>query len=348
MTGRSRDNSQRFLFGDSPIERALTIVDTIEPDAAEVALASSLPAGLRPGTSSWSFPGWRGMIYAPNASPTDLARFGLAAYARHAWMRTVGLDRTFYALISIREAADLAALVPDGFRFLIKAHQSVTRPDADGRGTTFGDTGRLRDSGIANARFLDAAYARDTIVAPSVEGFGDRIGPILFQFPPLEMGPGSRVGGIERFLDLLETFLGGLPRGPLYAMEMRQREFFLGSVAQRFAAVLREHRIVHSFAVHPTLPTAAGQARIMASHGWAIASQPALVVRWLLGHGQGYDEAKTRYEPFDRIVDPDPGTRSEVWALIQAAVEANVPSWVIANNKAEGSAPLTLRSLLCR
>ena len=32
-------------------------------------------------------------------------------------------------------------------------------------------------------------------------------------------------------------------------------------------------------------------------------TMPALLVRWMLHPGRRYDEAKTRYQPFDRIVD---------------------------------------------
>ena len=35
----------------------------------------------------------------------------------------------------------------------------------------------------------------------------------------------------------------------------------------------------------------------------------ALVVRWNLHRGFLYQEAKQRYEPFDRLVDEDPQTR---------------------------------------
>src|SRR5512143_109764 len=65
-------------------------------DAART-LAARLPADVRLGTSSWSFPGWRGIVWDRDASPALLAREGLAAYARHPLLRTVGLDRTYYA-----------------------------------------------------------------------------------------------------------------------------------------------------------------------------------------------------------------------------------------------------------
>jgi hypothetical protein len=58
-----------------------------------------------------------------------------------------------------------------------------------------------------------------------------------------------------------------------------------------------------------------------------------------------YDEARTRYAPFDRLLDPDIPTRGTLAHLIHVAIKSGQPSYVIANNKAEGSAPLTLIEL---
>jgi hypothetical protein len=66
-----------------------------------------------------------------------------------------------------------------------------------------------------------------------------------------------------------------------------------------------------------------------------------LVVRWSLHAGLRYDEARKRYAPFDRLIDADIATRGTLAHLIQVAVRSGQPAYVIANNKAEGSAPLS-------
>ena len=76
-----------------------------------------LPTDLRLGTSSWSFPGWTGLVYAREAGPEMLARQGLPAYARHPLLRTVGVDRTFYGPVPAETFAAWAAAVPEDFRF---------------------------------------------------------------------------------------------------------------------------------------------------------------------------------------------------------------------------------------
>jgi hypothetical protein len=70
--------------------------------------------------------------------------------------------------------------------------------------------------------------------------------------------------------------------------------------------------------------------------------QPVLIVRWMLGHGQEYGAAKERYRHFDRLVDEDPRTRELIARTVLDAALAERDSYVIANNKAEGSAPLTV------
>jgi hypothetical protein len=60
---------------------------------------------------------------------------------------------------------------------------------------------------------------------------------------------------------------------------------------------------------------------------------------------QEYEAARERYFPFDRIVDPDPVDRGLVAELIATILARGNEAIVIANNKAEGCAPLTLFGL---
>src|SRR5688572_19854352 len=62
-----------------------------------VELARQLPRELYLGTSSWFFPGWQGLVWDRAASEATLARHGLRAYAKHPLLRTVCIDRSFYA-----------------------------------------------------------------------------------------------------------------------------------------------------------------------------------------------------------------------------------------------------------
>jgi hypothetical protein len=70
------------------------------------------------------------------------------------------------------------------------------------------------------------------------------------------------------------------------------------------------------------------------------------VVRWNLRAGFTYEQAKARYYPFDRLVDEDPATRAALTGLSLRALDEGQTAFVVFyNNKAEGSAPLTVAKL---
>jgi hypothetical protein len=107
------------------------------------------------------------------------------------------------------------------------------------------------------------------------------------------------------------------------------------------AAALHHGGAVPSLAHHPRLPPLPVQRELFEQQP---ASGP-LVIRWLLRHNRGYDEARERYGPFDRLAEPDPDTRAVIAALISAALAEGREVFVIVNNKAEGSSPLGLIAL---
>ena len=300
---------------------------TVEPantDQTVRTLAARLGPRLRLGTSSWSFPGWAGLVYAERATKPSLSRDGLSAYARHPLLRTVGVDSGFYAPLDARRLARYAAQVPADFRFLVKAPAAVTdrfRRDAQGRARQ------------PNPGFLTARVALEQAVDPYLAGLGDRAGVLLFQFPPL----GRQVTDNPRqFAEELYRFLRRLPAGPVYAVELRDAELLTPDLA----AALHHGNATAGLAGHPRLPDLAVQRDLFEGsvHG-------PLVVRWLLRRNRGYGEARDRYFPFDRLAEPDPDTRDAVADLIRAALADGRDVFIIVNNKAEGSSPLTLIEL---
>jgi uncharacterized protein YecE (DUF72 family) len=320
------------------------------PPAAVCALAERLPAHVRLGTSSWAYPGWRGIVFGARAPAAALARDGLAAYAAWPLFGTVGLDRSFYATPSVAEYAALGSLVPPGFLFTVKGDQRCTRPDMDASGSTLGSTTALQGRGIANPLFLDAGFIRDAVLAPAVEGLGALLGPVVLQFPHLDLSARGRLGGADAFLERLAECLAAL-RGlqcagaPLtLAVEVRNRELLRGAHARAYVAALREAEAVHCHVQHPTMPGVTDQERALTEAGGGIARARAVVVRWMLPAGTTYEAAAEALEPYDRLQAPDDAVRSEVAALLRQASPAR-PGFAVINNKAEGSAALSVTAL---
>jgi hypothetical protein len=73
--------------------------------------------------------------------------------------------------------------------------------------------------------------------------------------------------------------------------------------------------------------------------------QPFGVVRLLMPPKTHYDERKREFAPFDKLQDVDPARRADTLSVIVEALGRGLETWVLVNNKAEGSSPLTIRAL---
>ncbi|MFI4999036.1 MAG: DUF72 domain-containing protein [Reyranellales bacterium] len=306
--------------------------DVLPASSSPLLRAPVLPAEIRLGTSSWFFPGWRGLVYEGVHPQPTLSRKGLAAYAQIPLLRTVSLDRTFYAPISAVEYARYAHQVPDDFSFVVKAPALVcdaVMRDEQGRGK------------VANPHFLDAAIAAREFVVPCLEGLGVKAGPLVFQVSPL---PRGLVEEAASLIDRLAAFFAALPaelgkHRPLYALELRNSEL----LTPRLMRMLASAGVRYCVGLHDRMPEVERQeAALKALDG----DRPGdLVVRWNLHRGFLYQAAKQRYEPFDRLIDEDPETRRTLARMVVGTYKARRKVWVTANNKAEGSAPLSLLKL---
>lgn len=273
---------------------------------------------------SWSFPGWRGTVYARDADPKLLSEAGLTAYSKHPWLRTVEVDRSFYDPLPEAYFRQLARQVPDDFRFLVKAHEECTL-------ARFPKHARYgKHQGEANGRFLDAAYAADAVVAQCVPGLGDKLGGLLFQFPPQDAGRPAE------FAERLLAFLERLPRGVPYAVEVRNAELLTPAYVHALSASGALH--VHN--AWGAMPPVLAQARLVPPH-----ARKPLIVRWLMRRGDDYEAARSRFLPFNRLAEPDHATRADIATLVSKALAHDVPAFVLINNKAEGCAPASIVEL---
>jgi uncharacterized protein YecE (DUF72 family) len=138
--------------------------------------------GAYVGTSGFSYPSWRGEFYPEKSRPADF----LQLYAER--LPSVELNNTFYKLPSEEQLHAWAARTPPEFRFAVKMNRRITH------------SGRLE--------LLQTFSERIRIL-------GDRLGPILVQFPPTR----TRDDGLLRFLlDSLDPDLD-------YAFEFRHESW---------------------------------------------------------------------------------------------------------------------------
>jgi uncharacterized protein YecE (DUF72 family) len=152
---------------------------------------------LYAGTSGFSYAGWKGKFYPPTLSGARM----LAFYAER--LNGVELNGSFYRTPPETALLKWAAQTPPGFRFCMKGN----------RGLTY------------SAEAFDKVGLA-SILAGRLAPLGERLGPILLQFPPTRQ---LNVG-------LLDALLGALGR-PV-AAEFRHESWFCDETYR----VIRAHR----------------------------------------------------------------------------------------------------------
>jgi uncharacterized protein YecE (DUF72 family) len=285
-------------------------------------VAAALPASVRFGTSSWSFPGWQGLVYSQKRTASWLAREGLREYARHPLLTTVGVDRSFYAPVPDEDFRRYADQLPDGFPCCCKAPGLVTSP-----------VGLERGRAEANPEFLSANRFVQDLLEPVARSFEGHAGPFVLQFPPM-----LRRSGIAPvvFFEGLDRFLGSLPTEFQYAVEVRDRAL----LTRDYVQVLGAHGAAHVYNSWTAMPLPGEQAAVV-----PLEEMPFLMVRLLLRPGATYEDQREAFAPFDKIAEPQEEMREQVVDLVGQAVARAIPAYVLVNNKAEGSSPLTIEAL---
>lgn len=301
----------------------------MSPDAPELDLSrlvAAIPAGVHFGTSSWTYPGWRGLVYQRDYPETGAGAEMLAEYARWPLFSTVGIDSSFYTPLTGKSLRGYADALPDGFPCLSKVWDRLTV-------YTFAKARNKLLAGQPNPDFLNADLFLESVWEPLQNHFRGHVGPLIFEFQAIaqkdKMSPSD-------FADRLDRFFARLPREGRYAVEIRNAEF----LTPAYFAVLREHDVAHVFNSWTRMPSIGMQLDLPGS-------VPAgfLVARALLRPGRGYADAVDAFAPYDRIRDPNPELRSDLVRLVDTADKLRIPAYLIVNNRAEGSAPLTIAAV---
>jgi len=305
--------------------------DASGPDAPPTAeelgrLRAVVPPDIHFGTSSWNYPGWQGLVYHQPYPKTGASGQMLAEYARWPLFSTVGIDASFYNPLSERTLAEYAAALPGGFRCVSKVWDRLTVHTHS----------KLRDkakAGEPNPDFLNPALFEEAVLGPCLAHFADHLGPFVFEFQAITRG--ARVPP-QDFADKLDRFFAALPRTAPYAVEVRNEEY----LTPAYFAVLREHGVAHCLNSWTRMPSIGAQLDLP-----GVLGAPFLVARVLLRPGRYYAEAVDAFQPYDRIQDRNPELRSDIVKLIDTAVKARIPAYILVNNRAEGSAPLTIAAV---
>ena len=290
-------------------------------------MAARLPPSVRFGASSWNYPGWQGLVYHREYGGRGASARMLEEYARFPLFRTVGIDSSFYAPPTEETLTSYAERLPPGSPCVSKVWNQLTVQ-------TFTPAQDKARAGQVNPDFLNPDVFLEAVYEPYRRYFADHAGPLVFEFQTVSRGSGLTP---ERFAERLDQFFSALPRDAMYGVEIRNEEF----LTPMYFAVLREHSVAHVFNSWTRMPPIGHQLDLPGS-----VSGPFLVARALLRPGRTYDEAVDAFSPYDRILDPSPSLRRDLLRLIETAVRTRIPAYLLVNNRAEGSSPLTIAEVL--
>lgn len=298
---------------------------SVAPPAPEelARLREAIPPAVHFGTSTWTYPGWSGLVYHRSYPASGASAAMLAEYARFPLFGTVGIDSSFYGTPKPATLARWARALPEGFQCVSKVWDRITVHTFSGK----------RDGGPAgqpNPDFLNADLFLSDVWTPFRAHLGEHVGPFVFEFQTIARRDGMSP---DAFAARLDEFLGRLPPGGRYAVEVRNEEF----LAPSYFAVLREHDVAHVFNSWTRMPPMGEQLDLAGS-------VPArfLVARALLRPGRSYADAVDRFAPYDRIREANPSLRRDLARLARTAAALRIPAYLLVNNRAEGSAPLTI------
>lgn len=184
---------------------------------------------IRIGISGWRYKGWRGTFY-----PADLAQRKELAFASSQF-NSIELNGSFYSLQRPESFQRWYAETPRDFVFAIKGSRYLTHMQ------------RLREIEPGLANFF----------AQGLLALEEKLGPILWQFPPNMKFDAARFGGFFALLPRTHCQAAALGKGhserlngrtwlrvrkdrPLrHAVEIRNESF----VCEEFIALLRKHRV---------------------------------------------------------------------------------------------------------
>lgn len=298
-------------------------------------LAELAARGVFVGTSSWKYRGWFGALYDParyefrgKVAQSRFNRNCLAEYGEV--FKTVCVDAAYYTFPTEVYLRGLAEQTPAGFLFALKVTDSITIKRFP-RLPRFGEL-----AGKANERFLDAEVFANEFLRPC-ESIRAHIGLLMFEFS--RFWPADYRHGRD-FIDALDRFLGRLPRGWPYGVEIRNRYW----LRPEYFACLSRHQVAHVYNSWEAMPPVSEQMTLPGSQ-----THPELAVaRFLLRPGRQFEAAVKLFQPYERVRETNEEARQAGKALIAQGQAAGPQrrTFIFVNNRLEGNALETIAAML--
>jgi uncharacterized protein YecE (DUF72 family) len=304
--------------------------DELKRQAEELALQ-----GVFIGTSSWKYQGWFGTLYDRSRyeyrgrfAQSRFNRYCLAEYAEV--FKSVCVDAAYYTFPTRQYLEGMAQQVPGDFLFAFKVTDAITIKK-------FANLDRFGDqAGKPNENFLNADLFIKDFLQPC-EAIRANVGLLMFEFS--RFWPADYQHGRD-FVGDLDKFLGQLPKGWPYGVEIRNRAW----LRPAYFDCLARHQVTHVLNSWEAMPSVTDQMALPGSR-----TNPELVAaRFLLKPGRRYEDAVKAFEPYDSVKDKNPEARTAGKALIAEGKAAGPKrrTLVFVNNRLEGHALSTIAAMV--
>jgi len=290
--------------------------------------------GIFIGTSSWKYPGWFGTLYEEQRyiyrGKYSEARFEKNCLIEYAEVfKTVCVDAAYYTFPRREYLHQLSHDVPDDFKFGFKVTDSITLkkfPNLE----RFGAKAAQK-----NSDFLNADLFANSFLKPC-EDIRSKVGLLMFEFSHFR--PSDYEHGRDFVADL-DSFLGKLPPGWPYAVELRNKTW----LCEEYFHCLARHGITHVYNSWDAMPPVSEQMALPGSR----TNPDLLAARFLLKPGRKYEDAVKNFQPYDKVKEETPDARAAGRAMIaEGKAVPTRKTFIFVNNRLEGNALQTISSMV--
>ncbi len=278
------------------------------------------------GTSSWNYEGWKNLIYFKNyKNKKDFFENSIKEYS--SIFQTVGIDYTYYDWPKEEVIKKYYEETPQHFVFALKVTDKITIYKYP----------KLKkfssNAGSINEFFLNADLFYEKFIKP-IEPYKTKIGPIIFEFS--HFYPEMNFTGRE-LVERLDFFFEKFKNNFIFCVEIRNSNW----LEPLYFETLKKHGVfpvLNSWTKMPSL-----EIQLQKCEKYKFNS---LISRILLQPGFNYKTAVKAFYPYNKIGLKNEKLRIDVANIIKSAIKNEQKVFIYVNNRAEGSAPMTIDGIL--
>lgn len=287
-------------------------------------------SGTYVGTSSWKYPGWLGQLYSPDRyeyrGKVAKGRFEAECLTEYAEVfKSVCVDAGYYRFPDPAFLTKIMGQVPEDFKFSFKVTDEITLKHFP-RQARHG-----LKAGLDNPNFLNVELFLEEFLG-ALSPYQEKVGTLIFEFGRFSERDYRR--GRE-FVEALDGFLGKLPAGWQYGVEIRNAGF----LQQEYFRMLGAHGVTHVFNAWTAMPPVAEQ--IAMEHAF---TADFFAARFLLKSGRTYEQAVKKFSPYREVQEAQQEERDMIRQL--SLKKPRKGSYIYVNNRLEGNALQTIAAAL--